>query len=154
MPVLGRVLNEGPGDLDNGQKLFIKHCATCHTLFGEGNKVGPDLTSADRKNRDALLINILDPSGTTSTRVRVADGCCWPTAGCSPGWSTNRRPGSSRSSTPRTRRPRSRDEIEEINPADQSLMPERLLEILAPQEIRDLFRYLQSDVPPIATGGK
>ena len=45
VPVLGRVLNEGPGDLTNGHALFTKHCATCHTLFGEGNKVGPDLTS-------------------------------------------------------------------------------------------------------------
>ena len=61
---MGRILNEGPGELANGQTLFVKHCATCHTLFGEGNKVGPDLTSADRRNRDALLINILDPSGT------------------------------------------------------------------------------------------
>ena len=63
VPVMGRILNEAKGDLESGHKLFVKHCAVCHTLYGEGNKVGPDLTSADRKNRDALLLNILDPSG-------------------------------------------------------------------------------------------
>jgi hypothetical protein len=47
-----------------------------------------------------------------------------------------------------------RHEIEEIRPADQSLMPERLLETLAPQDIRELFRYLQSDVPSAAGAGK
>ncbi len=41
-----------------------------------------------------------------------------------------------------------RDEIEELVPSPQSLMPERLLETLAPQELRDLFRYLQSTPPP------
>jgi putative heme-binding domain-containing protein len=44
----------------------------------------------------------------------------------------------------------SRDEIEELAPSPQSLMPERLLETLAPQELRDLFRYLQSTAPTIA----
>ncbi|MEX0977325.1 MAG: c-type cytochrome, partial [Pirellulales bacterium] len=63
VPVLGRVLNAGQGDLDNGHKLYMKHCGTCHTLHGEGIKIGPDLTTADRKNRDALLLSILDPSG-------------------------------------------------------------------------------------------
>src|SRR5262249_57899024 len=41
---------------------FKQHCAICHTLFGEGNKVGPDLTSADRKSRELLMLNIVDPS--------------------------------------------------------------------------------------------
>ena len=36
-------------------------------------------------------------------------------------------------------------EIDELKPSEASLMPERLLETLNPQQIRDLFRYLQSD---------
>ncbi len=150
VPVLGRLLNEGPGDLDSGHKLYVKHCATCHTLFGEGNKIGPDLTSADRKNRDALLINILDPSGyvrpeyvaqtaslhdgrvltglvieSTAQQITLVDAKNQKTV-------------------------LARDEIEELAPSPQSLMPERLLETLAPQELRDLFRYLQSTAPPAA----
>ena len=48
--------------LGTGKPLFAKHCGICHTLFGEGNKIGPDLTGADRKNREFLLTSIVDPS--------------------------------------------------------------------------------------------
>ena len=44
-----------------------------------------------------------------------------------------------------------RSDIEEIQPSAQSIMPERLLESLQPQEVRDLFSYLQSD-PPARSG--
>ena len=53
----------GPATPARGKVLFTKHCAACHTLHGEGGKVGPDLTTADRKNRDYLLAQIVDPSG-------------------------------------------------------------------------------------------
>jgi putative heme-binding domain-containing protein len=39
----------------------------------------------------------------------------------------------------------SRDEIEEIKTSDVSLMPEDLYRRWSPQELRDLFEYLQSD---------
>src|SRR5207247_2609913 len=48
---------EKPGDAGKGKLLFTKHCAACHQLHGEGGKVGPDLTTADRKNRGYLLAN-------------------------------------------------------------------------------------------------
>ena len=38
----------------------------------------------------------------------------------------------------------SRDEIEKITASPVSLMPENILRELKPQEIRDLFQYLQS----------
>ena len=153
VPVMGRMLNERPGELANGQKLFIKHCATCHTLFGEGNKVGPDLTSADRKNRDALLINILDPSGTirpeyVSQTALLIDGRVLT------GLVSESGSGQLTFVDAKNQKVTvARNEIEEIKPADQSLMPDRLLETLTPQEVRDLFRYLQSDAPPSAAPG-
>ena len=36
----------------------------------------------------------------------------------------------------------SRDEIDEINESPTSLMPERMLEQLSPQELRDLLAFL------------
>ena len=154
VPVLGRVLNDGPGDVDSGHKLFVKHCATCHTLYGEGNKVGPDLTSADRKNRDALLLNILDPSGyirpeyVTQTAV-LTDGRVLT------GLVTESSPQQLTLVDAKNQKTTlARDEVEQIKPSAESLMPERLLEVLAPQEVRDLFRYLQSDAPPAAAAGK
>lgn len=150
VPVLGRVLNEGPGDLESGHKLYVKHCATCHTLFGEGNKIGPDLTSADRKNRDALLLNILDPSGYVRPEY-VAQTASLQDGRVLTGLVIE---SSAQQITlvdaKNQKTVLSRDEIEELAPSPQSLMPERLLETLAPQELRDLFRYLQSTAPTIA----
>ena len=48
-------------DLSNGRGLFVKACATCHTLFGQGGKIGPDLTGAQRSNLEYLLENVVDP---------------------------------------------------------------------------------------------
>ncbi|HEV3136345.1 MAG TPA: PVC-type heme-binding CxxCH protein [Pirellulales bacterium] len=148
VPVLGRVLNEAQGDFDNGHKLFVKHCGTCHTMFGEGNKVGPDLTSADRKNRDALLVNILDPSGYVRPEF-VAQVAVLNDGRVLTGLVTESTPQSITIVDAKNERAMvPRDEIEQIQPSTQSLMPERLLETLQPQEVRDLFRYLQSDPPP------
>ena len=40
-----------------------------------------------------------------------------------------------------------RDEIEQLEPSQLSLMPEDILKPLRPQEVRDLFAYLQSQTP-------
>lgn len=153
VPVIGRILNEQPGDRDRGHQLFTKHCATCHTLFGEGNKIGPDLTSADRKNRDALLLNILDPSGYIRPEY-VAQVAVLGDGRILTGMVTEATPQQVTLVDAKNQKyTLARAEIDELQPATLSLMPERLLEPLAPQEIRDLFRYLQGD-PPAATSGK
>ena len=51
-----------PPDLALGRAIFAKTCQQCHTLFGVGGKVGPDITGSNRANLDYLLENILDPS--------------------------------------------------------------------------------------------
>ena len=51
-----------PADLALGRRLFAKTCMQCHTLYGVGGKVGPDITGSNRGNLDYLLENILDPS--------------------------------------------------------------------------------------------
>ena len=43
-----------------------------------------------------------------------------------------------------------RDQIASINESATSLMPDNLLSTLKPQELRDLFSYLQSDAPVAA----
>ena len=55
-------LRAGTGKPAAGQVLFEKNCGVCHQLFGHGNKIGPDLTTANRSDRAALLGNIVDPS--------------------------------------------------------------------------------------------
>ena len=53
----------GTADAHKGKQVFTTTCGPCHTLYGEGGKIGPDLTGSNRTNVDYLLGNILDPSG-------------------------------------------------------------------------------------------
>jgi putative membrane-bound dehydrogenase-like protein len=54
------------GDLSAGRAVFQKLCATCHRLFDSGQKIGPDITGAQRNNLDYLLENLVDPSAQVS----------------------------------------------------------------------------------------
>src|SRR5262249_12038050 len=62
-----------------GKQLFHRTCARCHTLFGKGAKVGPDLTTYRRDDLDIMLLNIVNPSaevreGFATSIVATADG--------------------------------------------------------------------------------
>ena len=101
------------------------------------------MTTANRQDQAALLANLVDPSAvirreyvvnivvTTSGRVESGILADQDGAGVTLLTAENKR----------IRIPR--DEIEGISESELSLMPERLLEGLTPQERRDLFAYLQ-----------
>ena len=63
-PVEERSFNSGgdEGRSPSGRAVFAKTCQQCHTLYGVGAKIGPEITGANRANLDYLLENILDPS--------------------------------------------------------------------------------------------
>jgi putative membrane-bound dehydrogenase-like protein len=146
------MLGQGKGDPHRGHEIFKSKCAICHTLFGEGNKVGPELTGADRRDTDFLVTSIVDPSAVirkeyTAYVVSTMNGRLLT--------------GLIAESTPKTvtlldekneRRILARDDIEEIKPSAQSLMPEKLLDDLDDQETRDFFSYLQSASSPAQNG--
>ncbi|MBX3742831.1 MAG: c-type cytochrome [Akkermansiaceae bacterium] len=48
-------------DLRNGRKIYQSTCFACHQLFGDGMKLGPDLTGSNRADTKYLLENIIDP---------------------------------------------------------------------------------------------
>jgi putative heme-binding domain-containing protein len=56
------VLKTGLGDTEKGKLQFTARCAVCHSLFGEGGKIGPELTGYDRSNADFWLDNLFTPS--------------------------------------------------------------------------------------------
>lgn len=136
-------LRAAAGDKTAGKALYLKHCGVCHQLFGEGNHVGPELTKANRGDRDALLTNIVDPSSVirkeyasyvlTTTAGQVLTGVIAAQDAASVTLLDAK--------NQRTRVPR--DEIDELEESPISLMPEKLLEQLTPQELRDMFAYLQ-----------
>jgi putative heme-binding domain-containing protein len=140
-------LGQRPGDKVNGKALFTKTCATCHTLFDEGNKVGPELTGADRKNLDFLLTSIVDPSASIRPEyvaylVTLKDGRTLTglVAEASPQSITLLNEKNERTVI-------ARDKIDEMTASAVSLMPEKILDPFSEQEIRDLFAYLQGDGP-------
>jgi putative membrane-bound dehydrogenase-like protein len=141
-------LGQRPGDVVNGKALFTKTCATCHTLFGEGNKVGPELTGADRKNRDFLLTSIVDPSAYIRPEfvayvVNLKDGRALTglVAESSPRAITLLNDKNERTVI-------AREKIDDMVASAVSLMPEKILDPLSEQEIRDLFAYLQGNGQP------
>ncbi len=129
-------------DLIHGNALFSKHCATCHRFFGEGGKIGPDLTGAQRNNLDYMLENIIDPSASVAndyqmqvivtTDGRVITGLIE---------SDSLQSVTLLTTTDRVVIPT--DEIEQRTRSNVSIMPTGLLENLSEQGIRDLFGYLQ-----------
>ena len=145
---LNHMMPQARGDAVKGKEIFTKTCAICHTLFGEGTKLGPDLTGADRKNRDWLLSNIVDPSAVIRPEylayvVNTKDGRSLTglVVESTPTAVTLVNEKNERTVIPR-------DKIEEMTASPVSLMPEKLLDPFDDQAIRDLFAYLQGDGPP------
>ena len=136
---------EQTGDRTAGHAVFEKNCMVCHKLFGKGHEVGPDLTGANRRDLDYLLVNILDPnrvvgrdyysalvfdkSGRVHTGLLAED--------------TPQRVVLKGENAKLTVIPRS--EIEEFKLEEKSLMPEGLPEKMSEKEFRDLIAYLQED---------
>jgi putative membrane-bound dehydrogenase-like protein len=144
---LSNDLRAAAGDPHAGRELFRKHCATCHRLHDEGNQVGPDLTHANRQDRDFLLASIVDPSAVIrkeflSYIVQTRDGRLLT------GLIVEQSAGTiTVVDAKNERRVLARDQVESLRESPVSLMPENLLKDLKPDEVRDLFSYLQSDKP-------
>jgi len=58
-------------DRRHGRELFRQTCLACHKMQGEGGEIGPDLTGANRTNREYLLGNILTPSAVIQDAYRM-----------------------------------------------------------------------------------
>ncbi len=50
-------------DPRSGRGVFQRTCGPCHTMYGEGGTIGPDLTGSNRANLEYLLFNVLNPNG-------------------------------------------------------------------------------------------
>ncbi|MFQ5731664.1 MAG: PVC-type heme-binding CxxCH protein [Planctomycetaceae bacterium] len=141
------VLANGTADPYKGKLLFTKSCAKCHILFGQGGRIGPDLTSYKRDDTTRILLNVVNPSaeirkGFETYLVLTEDGRTVT------GFlfdSDNRvvvlRGSDGRNITI------PRKNLDEMIRQKKSLMPERLLKTLTDQQVRDLFAYLRSSQP-------
>jgi putative membrane-bound dehydrogenase-like protein len=146
---LGAVIREGSGIPKPGKKIFDQQCARCHTLFGQGGKVGPDLTTYRRDDLDTMLLNIVNPSaeireGYVGSVIAITDGRIL--SGVIVEEDKNvvvlRGADGHEATLPR-------DAIDTMRPSASSLMPEGLLNEMSAQQVRDLFAYLRSTQPLI-----
>ena len=130
---LNNDLRAAPGDPARGRRLFHDRCATCHRLGGEGETIGPDLTYANRQDRDFLLVSLVDPSGTVrkeyqSYNVATKDGRVLS------GLIAEQTPEAIVLRDAKGQRTRvAVAEIQELKESDVSLMPESLYKELSPE---------------------
>jgi putative heme-binding domain-containing protein len=130
-------------DRSAGRIVFSNACASCHTLYGRGGQVGPDLTGSNRDNLDYLLEHIVDPSSMVSADFRMSvldlkDGRTLT--------------GLIAAQTERTIALKTqtetltieRETVERVQQSTLSLMPEGLLQALNSEQVRNLISYLMS----------
>ena len=132
-------------NLANGRALYVKHCAACHKLFGEGGDVGPDLTGSQRANLDYVLENVLDPSAVVPNeyKITIVETKNGRTLA-----------GIIKSETPAAITVQLQNEtlvvpkgdIESRTPTKMSMMPEGIFEQMRMEEVRDLVAYLANPV--------
>ena len=147
---------DGPDpDLSLGRQIYSQTCQQCHQLYGEGGKVGPDLTGSNRHDLQYLLSNIVDPSAVMAkeyqpTVVLTVDGRV--ITGLLRGedaQSLTLQTADAEVIVPK-------DEIETRQQSPQSMMPDDQLKPFNDHQIRSLIAYLRSkrQVPLPAQPGK
>ncbi|WP_406693916.1 PVC-type heme-binding CxxCH protein [Singulisphaera sp. Ch08] len=144
---LNNDLRAAVGDPKRGTQLFKDRCSSCHRLFDQGTAIGPDLTFANRRDREFLLVSLVDPSGVVrkeyqSYIAQTRDGRVLT------GLIVEQTPDAITLRDAKgepTRIPRA--DVEALKESTASLMPESLYKEFTPSQIRDLFSYLQGDGP-------
>jgi putative heme-binding domain-containing protein len=149
-------LSEGTlklADLAHGRAVYAKTCASCHKLFDEGGRVGPELAGSQRTSLDYLLDNVLDPSAIVPREyrahvLRLADGRVVQ------GVIVEETPQIVVVQTPNETVRVPAGDIETRKESGLSMMPEGLLDRMSAEEVRDLVGYLASPQQvPLPAGG-
>ena len=131
-------------DASRGRALFKTTCGSCHVLFDEGGQVGPNLTGSKRSSLSFLLINSIAPSlevpeAYKTEVIFTLDGEQFS--------GVIAEEDEEKVVLKTADKPRVEiliDDIDERKTTDLSLMPPGQLDPMEPQQIQDLFKYLQS----------
>ncbi|MDA7886446.1 c-type cytochrome [Pirellulales bacterium] len=131
-------------DASRGRAVFQKTCAACHVLYGEGGKVGPELTGANRANLDYILLNSVYPSldvphayrtvSVLTVDGRVVNGVLAEEDTTKIVLRTPEQP----------RVVIAKEDIDFRKISPQSMMPDGQLDAMKPQEVIDLVKYLRT----------
>ncbi len=141
-----------PADPSLGRTVFAKTCQQCHTLFGVGAKIGPELTGSNRANLEYLLSNIVDPSAVMAKEYQpcvivTSDGRVIT------GIIRQQDADALTVQTANELVVLPRGEVEQTQLSPLSMMPDDLLKPLSNDEVRSLLAYLATggQVPLLAT---
>ena len=130
-------------DRSHGRLIFSKTCQQCHMLFGEGHKIGPDLTGSQRADLHYILENSVDPSAVIGRDYQLVN--VYTKKGrLVAGIVVEETDRAVTLQTPTERVVVSKADIEERKVSPVSMMPEGQLEKLTADELRDLVGYLGS----------
>jgi putative heme-binding domain-containing protein len=145
---MGRFLRENPGNPVAGRRVFKTLCAQCHTIYGEGGNVGPDITANGRASFDQLLSNVFDPSlvigpqyQVTTVVTRDGRNLTGLVTEDSEQRIVVRMAGEGEEAVPR-------NNVKYTRVSKLSMMPEGIETLLSRQDLADLFAFLSLDKPP------
>ena len=131
------------GEGRRGGAIFAKSCLSCHRILDQGQTVGPDLSGLGNRPKDALLIDILDPSRqipddfvSYNIITTSGDTLSGLMASETARGVTLRRPGIADELIPRER-------IAALQASGRSLMPDGMEVGLSSQDLADLLEFLQ-----------
>ena len=143
-----RLISSQVGDARRGIAVFSKVCGQCHKIHGQGQEVGPDITSNGRASLEQLLSNVFDPSlvigaayqarTLRTTDARIVTGLLVED-------SEQRVVLKVQGGKVETI---ARADVDAMKVSELSLMPEGLEKQLQPQEIADLFAFISLDKHP------
>jgi putative heme-binding domain-containing protein len=148
--LFAHIIRSGQGQPLVGQSLFFAKvgCGKCHRMFGAGGDVGPDLTPYNRGNLRHMLLSIVHPS------AEIREGYENYTVATDDGQVLTGFKVEENGQILMIRGADGQDRMVPIDAIDsraitgRSLMPDRLLDSLTDDELRDLFAFLSSTTPP------
>ena len=132
------------GNAEQGKEVFTRQCSECHKVGSSGFEVGPDLLSLTNRDKEDLLVNVMDPNanivpGYEEYRVDTRDGRIL----------TGVLLEQNANSVTLGREEGEKDKILRANiaalrPSTVSTMPEGVEEEITVEEMTDLLEYLKS----------
>jgi putative heme-binding domain-containing protein len=144
------------GDWAHGRELFFSEqglCFKCHTLQGTGGNIGPPLLNLPHRDYESVLRDIAQPSAAInpvylSQTIALQDGRVLT--------GTVRAEGDTLfiGDTNGKMTEIARSDVDTMVPSKLSVMPEKLLEKLGPENTRDLMLFLLSGPPHLVDYGR
>ena len=139
-----KIINDkGYGDVGRGRAVFSRTCQQCHSLFGEGGQVGPDITGSNRSDLDYILQNVIDPNAVIPNDYRTSNIETKDDRSIT-GIVTKQDDNSVTVVTANETLVIPRNELKSVAQTELSMMPEGLLQAISEGEARELLGYLRS----------